>query len=76
MTMWNRGFVFTDLDLSLIKAPKSDLSGGKFRCVSLKGADLNKSRIVGCSFTNVDLRSSDWRDIKIGREPSLRGQKR
>ena len=40
MTIWNRGFVFSDEDLSFIKAPKSDLSGGKFNGVFLKGADL------------------------------------
>ena len=30
MTIWNRGFsfVFYDEDLSFIRAPKSDLSGG------------------------------------------------
>ena len=59
--------------MSFIKAPKSDLSGGKFRCVNLKGADLSLSRIEGCSFTSVDLREADLRGIKMGREPSLKG---
>ena len=30
MTIWNRGFIFYDEDISFIRAPKSDLSGGKF----------------------------------------------
>ena len=35
MTIWNRGFIFYDEDLSFIKAPKSDLSGGKLNGVIL-----------------------------------------
>ena len=73
MTIWNRGFAFYDEDLSLIKAPKSDLSGGKFNGVFLMGADLKESRIQGCTFTNVDLRETDLRGIKIGRKPQLKG---
>ena len=69
MTIWNRGFVFSDEDLSFIKAPKSDLSGGKFNGVFLKGADLKESRFYGCCLTNVDLRESDLRGITVGREP-------
>ena len=41
MTIWNRGFIFKNLDLSGIRAPKSDLSGGKFVEVLLRKADLN-----------------------------------
>ena len=40
MTIWNRGFVFYEEDLSFIKAARSDLSGGKFNGVILQGADL------------------------------------
>ena len=40
MSIWNRKFNFIDEDLSEIRAPYSDLSGGNLFGINFRGADL------------------------------------
>ena len=46
MTLWSRCFAFGPDDLSHIKAPGADLSGGIFYGTNFRKADLRGCRIT------------------------------
>ncbi|CAO3565263.1 unnamed protein product [Mortierella alpina] len=65
------GVLFNGADLTAIKIPGADLSGGQFDSAQLQGADLRNTNLRNIWLRQADLSDARMEDVRFGEYPYL-----